>query len=135
VVTPELRTGTLDPELIRTRLAESQRAADLLAGIFTGEDTSSFPSLGTPPDPDALQDEGGAVAGLDASHRAFLARLADRPTWRRSELDDVAAQLGLLPDGALAIVNEAAFDASGEAVCEGTDPIEINSFALKEMLG
>lgn len=125
----------LDPELISTRLAESQRAADLLAGIFTGEDTSTFPSLGTLPGPDAPQDEGAAVAGLDASHLAFLTRLADRPTWRRSELGNIAAKLGLLPDGALAIVNEAAFDATGELVCEGTDPIEINSDVIKEMLG
>ena len=124
----------LDPELIRTRLAESERAAGLLAGIFTGEDTSSFPSLGSLPGPGAPQDEGGAVAGLDASHRAFLARLAQRPSWRRSELDQVAAELGLLPDGALAIVNEAAFDTSGEAVCEGTDPIEMNSYALNDLV-
>jgi len=32
---------------------------------------------------------------------------------QRSELDDVAVELGLLPDGALAIVNEAAFEAVG----------------------
>jgi len=133
--TPGTGQVVLDPELIRTRLAESERAADLLAGIFTGEDTSSFPSLGTSPGPAAPQDEGGTAAGLDASHRAFLAGLADRPTWRRSELDDVAAELGLLPDGALAIVNEAAFEAVGEPVWEGTDPIEVDSHVLKEMLG
>jgi uncharacterized tellurite resistance protein B-like protein len=133
--TPGAGQVILDPELVRTRLAESQRAADLLAGIFTGEDTSSFPSVGTPTGPAAPQAEGGAVAGLDPSHHAFLARLADRPTWRRSELDAVAAELGLLPDGALAIVNEAAFEAVGEPVWEGTDPIEVDSHVLKEMLG
>jgi hypothetical protein len=133
--TPGAGPVVLDPELIRTRLAESERASGLLAGIFTGEDTSTFPSLGALAGPDAPQEGGGGVAGFDASHRAFLARLADRPTWRRSEVDDVAAELGLLPDGAIAIVNEAAFEAAGERVCEGTDPIEINSDVLKEMLG
>jgi uncharacterized tellurite resistance protein B-like protein len=127
----------LDPEVIRTRLAETERAASFLAQIFTGEDTSSFPEVPASAGPTAPQDEGtdAAVAGLDRPHRAFLARLADRPSWRRTELDDIAAQLGLLPDGALEIVNEAAFEAAGEPVCEGTDPIEINSYALKEMLG
>ena len=35
----------LDPELIRARLAETEQAASFLAGIFTGEDTSSFTAL------------------------------------------------------------------------------------------
>ena len=39
-----------------------------------------------------------------------------------------------MPDGALEIVNEAAFEAAGEPVCEGSDPVEINSDAVKEIL-
>ena len=39
-----------------------------------------------------------------------------------------------MPDGALEIVNEAAFDATGEPACEGSDPVEINSDAAKEIL-
>ena len=31
-------------------------------------------------------------------------------------------------------LNEAAFEAVGEPVCEGSDPIDINSYAVKEML-
>jgi hypothetical protein len=42
--------------------------------------------------------------------------------------------LGLLPDGALETLNEAAFEAVGEPVCEGSDPIEINRDAIEEML-
>ena len=34
---------TLDPELIRAKLAETEQAATFLAGIFTGENTSSCP--------------------------------------------------------------------------------------------
>ena len=46
----------------------------------------------------------------------------------------MATDLGLLPDGALEALNEAAFEAVGEPVCEGSDPIDINSYAVKEML-
>ena len=123
----------LDPELIRARLAESERAASYLAQIFTGDDTGSQAAI--PADPDAPEDKSSSAPGLDVSHRTFLTRLADRPSWTRRELDAIAAQLGLLPDGALEILNEAAFEAVGEPVCEGTDPVEINSYALKEMLG
>jgi hypothetical protein len=122
----------LDPELIRARLAESERAASYLAQIFTGDDTGSQAAVST--GPDTPEDESCSAPGLDVSHHVFLTRLADRPSWTRRELDAIAAQLGLLPDGALEILNEAAFEAVGEPVCEGTDPIEINSYALKEML-
>ena len=127
----------LDPELIRARLAETERAASFLAQIFTGEDTSSFPALGTPAAPQAPlppQAESPGSPGLDAAHRSFLARLAQRPSWPRSEVDSVAAKLGLMPDGALEIVNEAAFDATGQPGVQGSDPVEINSDAAKEIL-
>jgi tellurite resistance protein len=127
----------LDPELIRARLAETERAASFLAQIFTGEDTSSFPALATSAAPQAPlppQAESPGTPGLDAAHRSFLNRLAQRPSWPRSEVDSIAAELGLMPDGALEIVNEAAFDATGEPACEGSDPVEINSDAAKEIL-
>jgi tellurite resistance protein len=122
----------LDPELIKARLAESARAASYLAEIFTDDDTGTLaavPSGG----PVAVISEGQA-AGLDAAHTAFLGRLAARPRWTRDDFDHLAADLGLLPDGALEALNEAAFEAVGEPVCEGSDPIEINSYAVEEML-
>ena len=39
---------TLDPELIRAKLAETEQAASFLAEIFTGENTSSFTALSAP---------------------------------------------------------------------------------------
>jgi uncharacterized tellurite resistance protein B-like protein len=125
----------LDPELIRTRLAETERAASFLAEIFTGEDTSSFSALAAPDAPGGPQDPSADALGLlDAAHRSFAMRLAQRASWPRVEVDTLAAEFGLLPDGALEIVNEAAFEAAGEPACEGSDPVEINSDAIKEIL-
>ena len=36
-------------------------------------------------------------------------------------------------DGAIEVVNEAAFEACDDALLEGSDPIEINSYALSEI--
>jgi tellurite resistance protein len=127
----------LDPELIKIKMAETEQAASLLAGIFTGEPTSSFT---------ALTDHSAALGsrspqagnllhpGLDAAHRSFLARLVDRPSWPRSEVASIAAGLGLMPDGALEIVNEAAFELVGDPATEGSDPIEVNTDVAKEIL-
>jgi hypothetical protein len=124
----------LDPELIRARMAETERAASFLAEIFTGEDTSSFSALTSPAGPRAPQGESPGAPGLDAAHRSFLTRLAERASWSRSEVDSIAAGLGLMPDGALEIVNEAAFDIAGEAAWEGSDPVEIYGDVVKEIL-
>lgn len=120
----------LDPQLIEGRLAESARAASYLAEIFTDDDPEATASPAPAP-PDAGIGDG--IAGLDAPHSALLRRLADHSRWTRDDFDNVAAGLGLLPDGALEALNEAAFGAVGEPVCEGTDPVEINSYAVEEM--
>jgi tellurite resistance protein len=127
---PERRAVALDPKLVAARLADSARAATYLAEIFTDDD----PAPAAPPVPAQPVKKGISVAGLDASHTALLHRLAERPEWVRAEFESLTAELGLLPDGALDMLNEAAVDAAGEPVCEGSDPIEINNYAVEEML-
>jgi hypothetical protein len=125
---PGVPAVVLDPELLRARVAESAQVASYLAGIFTDDaDSGAFENrpAGT---------VSARQAGLDTPHAALLGRLAERPSWPRSELDSAAVELGLRPEGALEVLNDAAFDAVGEPVCEGTDPVEINRYALEEML-
>lgn len=126
-------TVVLDPQLIEARMAESARAASYLAQIFADDDTSAQPTVSSVPDVREGQNDG--AVGLDAPHRTFLGKLADQPSWSRADLEAIAVQFGLLPDGALEIINEVAFETVGEPVWEGTDPIEINPYVLKEILG
>lgn len=128
---------TLDPELIRAKLAETEQAATFLAGIFTGENTSSFTALSATAAPQGTpspQSASPVPRGLDAAHRSFLARIAEQPSWPRSEVARIAAELGLMPDGALEIVNEAAFELAGDPATEGSDPVEVNTDVVKEIL-
>lgn len=127
----------LDPDLIKAKLAETEQAASLLAGIFTGEPTSSFTALPAAAAPQGSlppQAASPLPSALDAAHRSFLARLAERPSWPRSEVASIAASLGLMPDGALEIVNEAAFEVAGDPATEGSDPVEVNTDVAKEVL-
>ena len=41
---------------------------------------------------------------------------------------------GLLPDGAVDRINEAALDACGDPILGGEDPIEVDKVILKEMV-
>ena len=116
----------LDETAIAAKLAETEQVSALLGQIFT-EDAE--PPTVVPDAPTAAP-----AAGLDHAHSALLRALADRLEWTRARFEDLCADLGLLPDGALDTINDAALEVAGEPVVEGDDPIQINTDAMQEML-
>jgi TerB-C domain len=138
----DLTRVELDPTRIRAKLAETAEVAAFLGGIFVDEDTptpsdAQLPATAgaMPTQPSSTDDPApDPVTGLDAAHSQLLRRLSTRPSWAREEVELLARALDLLPDGALDALNEAALDGSGEPVCEGDDPVEINSYALQDLL-
>jgi hypothetical protein len=46
----------------------------------------------------------------------------------------IATQYGLMLDGALEVINEAAFDRCDEAVIEGDNLLEVNQDVLRELM-
>jgi hypothetical protein len=59
--------------------------------------------------------------------------MAERPTWARDEYESLAAGLELMPDGAIDVINECAFELVGSPVLEGDDPIEVDVTIAKEL--
>jgi hypothetical protein len=62
----------------------------------------------------------------------LLRLLLSRPEWTRAELEDAAADLDLMLDGAMEQINEAAFEAFDESLFEGEDPISVNTKLLEK---
>jgi hypothetical protein len=110
----------LNLELIQAKQLESAEATQLLQSVFL-EEPIAAPSIGAP-------------LGLDSAHAAFLQTLGQQMIWSREDLMGVAQQLDLLLDGALELINEAAFDRCDEALTEGEDPLEVNPNVLQELL-
>ena len=127
----------LDMALVRAKLVETSKVEKLLGSIFAED--GSEPRMAaqrplTPPAPSVPETPSGPlVRTLDARHSKFARQLADRVSWSRAELEAMSAALGLLPDGALETVNEAAFEACGNPVWSGDDPIEIDGDVAKEL--
>ena len=117
----------LDMAAIAAKLQESERAASTLASIFVDAEE-------TPPDDSVAESEASVVEGLDSVHFALLRRLVERESWARTEYDDLADSLGLLPNGALDILNDAAFEICEEPLVEGSDPLEVNPDVAQEMM-
>jgi len=121
----------LDMGRIAALHAESEKVSAILGEIFVEE------RVGAEPEPDLQEAEvevHDSVMGLDDEHTALVRLLCTRPEWTRDELEELAQDRGVLLDGALERINEAAFDTYDQPFCEGDDPIEINKDVLKEML-
>lgn len=121
---------TLDPRKIQQKLTESEDVAGLLEGIFAEEEEAARPEVARKPELAGPP----PVAGLDAAHSELLRRLAEKPVWERVEVERLAGPLGLLPDGALEVINEAAFERCGAPLLEGDETLEIDGQILEEML-
>ena len=138
---PQPTAVVLDSAKVQARLAETARVTALLTDIFADDEpvAMSSPDRGTAP-PSLTQPTTGPrpesrIESLDAAHSALAAALADRPEWERGEVEELAESLGLpFLDGAFDVINEAAMDACGEPLVEGDDPVELNAYAIEELL-
>ena len=123
----------LDADRIAALQEDTARVSALLSKIFTDETAAASapqPAAALEPEP---TNETVTPLGLDETHSALLRLLLSRPEWTRSELEDAAADLDLMLDGALEQINEAAFDAFDEALCEGDDPLTVNTELLEKI--
>jgi hypothetical protein len=112
---------------------ESKKVTDMLVAIFAQDAATEM--LAAPPLPDNEPEVGECVWGLDTPQSDFVKSLCARTQWTRAELEEIAADCGIMMlDGALEQINEAAFDAFDAAFTEGDDPIDINQDILKELI-
>ena len=118
----------LDMAVIERKLRETREVQAVLAGIFSSEEEE------TPALPRSAPATVATVAGLDTEHSALLRRITQQPQWSREQFDALCANLGLLPDGAMESLNEAAFERVGDPLLEGDDPVDVNTTVAQEML-
>jgi uncharacterized tellurite resistance protein B-like protein len=132
---------TLDLQKVQAKLAETEQVSSFLEEIFREEEAPSPPVAVLPSPGDGRAGDGRgaggegafALAGLDAAHSSLLQRLAEKDAWPRMEIERLADELGLLPDGALELINEAAFALCGAPLLEGDEMIEIDRQILQEI--
>lgn len=115
----------LDRARIAALQQDSQQVATLLGDIFQDEPGTDVAS---PP-----IDSHDGLLGLDATHARFSRHLLTRTSWRRSELEPLAQEAGVMLDGALERLNEACYDAFDMPCTEGDDPVDINPDILERL--
>jgi uncharacterized tellurite resistance protein B-like protein len=122
----EQQKATLDADVIALKLSETARVQSVLSQIFVGDDEASQVAQAAP-----VAVRADIIDGLDEAHLALLERVLAVPVeeWSRLELESICGELGLLPDGAVEILNEVSFSRAGEALLEGDDPLYVSRHA------
>ncbi|MBL8389374.1 MAG: TerB N-terminal domain-containing protein [Hydrogenophaga sp.] len=126
----------LDPARIAALQQDTAKVSALLANIFTEEETQPVPAsvpLAMQPEEEPPTKPSTMLLGLDDAHSSFARLLLSRPHWSRSDLQDAAADLDLMLDGALERINEAAFDTHDMPFTEGDDPVEVSNEILEKL--
>lgn len=121
----------LDMNKIAQLQRETAQVSALLAKVFEDEYTEE-PVLHLAPQP-SLPGPDTQLYGLDAEHSAFMRLLLSRNEWSRHDLEDAAADMELMLDGALEQINDMGFEHFNMPISEGDDPIEINPDILSEL--
>lgn len=116
----------LDPERIAALQRDTAKVSALLANIFTEDEPNSSHEDAPSASVEERPEVSNGLLGLDESHSALLRLMLSRPSWTRAELEDGAADLELMLDGALEQINDASFDAYDIPFSDGDDPLEVN---------
>lgn len=122
----------LDSGRIAALQRDTEKVSALLADIFV-EAEERFPAEEEIEEPTLDDSVSAHLLGLDEIHGKFVRLILSRPQWSRSELEDAAADLDLMLDGALELINDSAFEAHDKALIEGDDPMDVNQ-DIKEAL-
>jgi hypothetical protein len=117
--------AVLDRKEVAALKTDSAKISALLGSIFDeGSDVGPTESLA---------DAGSSsILNLDTEHKSLLRLLRQRSQWSRVQIEELCADRGLMVDGAIERINDAAFEQFDEALIEGDDPVVINCELLSE---
>lgn len=129
---PSVQPFRLDPERLEKVRQDAAAASKLLSALFA--DTSEQASPASPPavhvDPARA-----LLPQLDDDHFQFLTGVLNADAWNRERLEQAASQLGLMLDGALEVINDAAFELTGGPLVVDDGDLEVDPEAAREIGG
>lgn len=120
----------LDMAKVEALKADSIKVSALLGAIFTEQDEP--PVEDSARVTEAIDGVPGLALNLDSEHLGLLQVLLRRAQWTRSELEELCADRGLMVDGAIEHINEAAFERFDRPLLEGEDPVDVNQDLMLE---
>ena len=116
---PKAKAASLDAARIAAIRNDTERVSSVLGEIFsTDEDVDDQAT--------AARALPSSMAGLDPKHALLVEQIIQREHWTDEEFDEIAGKQGLMPSGALEVVNEWAFDKFDEALLDEYDGYDVS---------
>ncbi len=115
---PEQENG-LDASRVAAIQSETEHVSSLLGDIFevsAGQESNSDP----------VGEENCRLKGLDQRYGAFVINLLTQEHWPEGRFVELCKGYGMLPAGALEVVNEWAFDTFGDALLDEHEGFEVS---------
>jgi hypothetical protein len=123
----------LNAAKIQQLRAASDEVTKRLAEIFDAEHAAMVEAeKKETAEPEPAATNAPTLLDLDAAHADLLTLLLTRTQWTRAEFEEVCGDKGLMPDGAIERINDAAFTKFDQAIIEGDDPLEVAVQLLEE---
>src|ERR1035437_9877224 len=113
-----------DPARIAALKADSAKISALLAGVFVEEELVSVEQPVTADEPS--EDDEPTLLGLDAELDSLLKFFISKSQWTRAEIETLCSDRGLMVDGTIERIHDAAFNQFNCPLIEGDDPIQIS---------
>lgn len=128
--TAAIQAFRLDPERLQKVRKDDAESTKLLAALFADSDSQTVNAHR----PELHGHEARALLPmLDDDHYRFLTTLLEEDAWNREQLQAAARQVGLMLDGALEVINDAAFDLAGVVLVTDDGQLEVDPAAAEEL--
>ena len=108
---PETAAFSLDKEKIKKLRRDTDAVSEILSAVFVDGETETETAAARDEAPSALE-------GLDRQHSLFIEKLLEKTRWTREEAAALAETSSLILDGAIEILNEAAFEQHDDMLIE-----------------
>lgn len=116
---PKAKTASLDAARIAAIRNDTERVSSVLGEIFSTDEDVSDEVIAAHALPSSM-------AGLDPKHAMLVEQIIQREHWTDEEFDEIVGKQGLMPSGALEVVNEWAFDKFDEALLDEYDGYDVS---------
>lgn len=116
---PKAKAASLDAARIAAIRSDTERVSSVLGEIFSADEDVSDEAAAAHALPSSM-------AGLDPKHAMLVEQIIQRDHWTDEEFDEIASKQGLMPSGALEVVNEWAFDKFDEALLDEYEGYDVS---------
>ncbi|WP_284055284.1 TerB N-terminal domain-containing protein [Stakelama marina] len=116
---PKAKAASLDAARIAAIRDDTERVSSVLGEIFSADEDVSYEVIAAHALPSSM-------AGLDPKHAMLVEQIIQREHWADDEFDEIVGKKGLMPSGALEVVNEWAFDKFDEALLDEYDGYDVS---------